>query len=281
MAILPLHQFSLLVGPSGCGKTTLTLQMWKHHEKGKPFPVMLDPSIKRAAIVLADRTSSEAETRSKYLGIDSLEIYGIVDDTNLDLNVIRDPLKLWGHILRTLKTDPQLIIIDPIALFMEGSLIDYKSVAITLIRFNQYAMKYKTTLLGLHHTAKQRADNKYARPQDRVSGSGAFPGYSSTQCIMVEGLESGNEYDELIIIPHMTPRENYTLMRKEDGYFIWVVENAKNKLLQKLASGEKFMRLQDFKNDAAILGMSDTEIKNWLETEPSLSVDCDFVLLNE
>ena len=161
---------------------------------------------------------------------------------------------------------------------MEGSLIDYKSVAITLIRFNRYAAEKSITMMGIHHTAKARTDSGFLRPQDRISGSGAFPGYSSTQCMMIEGLEKDDQkWDDLVIVPHMTPRESYKLVRKLDGYFSLMEEDAK-KEAEQLLTLMKVMRLSDFTQSLVLKGLTDTQIKEWVYSSPHLRIDGEYIL---
>ena len=191
--------------------------------------------------------------------------------------MLKSPVNLWDYCFRQLKSKPNLIIIDPIALFMEGSLIDFKTVALTLMRFNRWAKEHKTTLVALHHTTKQRADNRFLRPQDRVSGSGAFPGYSSTQCMIIEGIEEGVDYDKLIIVPHMTKKEEHRLIRKHDGYFAVLENNAQEQVLQAMEALKGIMPYSDFVRMAAVSGLTDQQISQWLEDDPTLRKDGDYV----
>lgn len=280
MAIMPVNQFSMLAGPSGCGKTTLIMQMWAEHEQGRGGPIKFDKSIKTCGLIIADRTKSEAEERAAKLGIKDMEIYGLVDDHTLEVRTIDDPDELWRKIVSRLDKSHGLLIIDPVGLFMEGSLIDYRSVAKTLIRFNRFASTAKKTMMGIHHTTKSRSDYGFMRPQDRISGSGAFLGYSSTQCMMIEGIEQKEtkDYDTLVIVPHMTPKEEYRLVRRDDGYFSVLEDHAKSAVLKALDSiKEKFMRLIDLKNLAITHGMNDDEFNKWLSTETAFQVDGDYV----
>jgi len=279
MAVIPHAQFSLFAGASGAGKTTLLLQSWLEHELHPGhFPISYDPRIKSAGIIIADRTKSEAEARIATLGIKNLEVYGIVDDHALATDCIRRPDLLTKHVLPKFKEKHDLYFIDPIGLFMEGSLIDYKSVASSLIGLNRIASRLDATLLGVHHTTKPRSDVKFSRPQDRVSGSGAFPGYSSTQIMLIEGLETQATFDSLIIVPHMTPKEEYRLVRREDGYFALLEEQARGLLTTLFESFNKFMKLGEFKSLAAKNGLTDSQINQLLEESKDYKVEDGFVL---
>lgn len=278
MAVMPANQFSILAGASGCGKTTLLLQAWAMHEQKQKFPIQFPPHITHAATIIADRTKTEALHRCAHLNIRNMEVYGLVDDLSIAPSSIHNPSVLWNLVTSKLSSSYQLLFVDPLGLFMEGSLIDYKSVAITLIRFNRYAAEHSVTMMGIHHTAKARTDSGFLRPQDRISGSGAFPGYSSTQCMMIEGLEKDSQqWDDLIIVPHMTPRESYKLVRRLDGYFAIHDQEVKKEGLQ-LLSDLKVMRLDDFKSALALKGLTDPQIKEWVESEPNLRLDGDYII---
>lgn len=281
MAEMPASQFSILAGASGCGKTTLILQAWAEHEK-KPgcFPISFDPSIQTAGIILADRTSAEAAARIKALGIQRMQYVGLVDDRGIGRALIKQPDKLWDHLIKKLDPKHGLVIVDPLGLFMEGSLIDYKSVAASLIQFSRFANDFGVTLMGLHHTTKARTDQGFKRPQDRISGSGAFPGYSSTQCMMIEGLEDKEPYDTLVIVPHMTPKEEYKLVRKLDGYFTVVEQMVKDSMSDFFSVlKEPVMKIPDFTNLAAQIGMTDEQIKDWIENDPRLHVEGGYIIM--
>lgn len=279
MAIMPLNQFSILAGPSGCGKTTLLMQAWALHEKGlRAFPILFDEAIVSCGMILADRTKAEAEERAKYLKIERMEIYGLTNDHSLSTKAMRNPENLWKQVMERFKHQHKLMFIDPIGLFMEGSLIDYKSVAASLIRFNRHADLTSTTMVGVHHTTKSRSDWTFKRPQDRISGSGAFPGYSSTQCMMIESLELDKPYDKLVIVPHMTPKEDYCLVRMADGYFTVIEDDAKTKALDILNSlTDRFMKLVEFKQTAIKHGLSETEVDEWIDREPNLKVSGEYI----
>lgn len=276
--MIPEHQFSMFAGASGCGKTTFLLQAWLEHERGKEWPVMFPQDCKSCGFIIADRTKGEAETRAEFLGIKNIEFYGLVDDLSLNLSLFKDPIKLWETCFSRFQKHHGLVIVDPIGLFMQGNLNEFRSVAMSGASFARYAKQVGSTIIGVHHTTKARSDTGFLRPQDRVSGSGAFAGYSSTQCMMIEGLEGGEDYDTLVIVPHMTPKEEYRLVRRQDGYFSLYEKSAKNTVEEALRASS-MMKLQAFSNLCHTYGMTDSEVEEWLFSK-ELDIKGEFVRLS-
>lgn len=266
MTYLPERQLSILTGASGAGKTTLITQALRALERGEDFPIMFPPTVKTVGMIIADRTVEETQTRFKHLGITTCSLYGLADDHTLPLSMLDNPAKLFGEVVsRCGKHDAYIL--DPMMLFMEGSAIDYRTVARSLIRMARYVIQNNLTLLCTHHTTKSRSDFSFMRPQDRISGSAAFQGYSGTQLVLIEGKEQGLDYDKLIIVPHLSPPEEYRLCRGEDGYFITQQSQAKNliNVLLKMFSG-LYMKKEDFKSQAALLGLANDEVEDLIDS---------------
>jgi len=281
MPIVPPEQFYVLAGASGAGKTMLLLEAWKEHEEGRhKFPICFDPAIKSAGIIVADRTAEETMGRCKDLNIKHLEVYGIVDDLTLNTELIRtNKTVLWNTVISRLRSDPPLIFIDPMGLFMKGKLIDYNNVAATLIEFNRYAKQNHKTILGVHHTTKARKETGFLRVQDRASGSGAISGFSSTQYVLVQGLEADEAYDTLSIIHHTSKQQTIKLGRREDGYFDVLGQYAKEKIMEIFSSlNPKVMKLEDVKLLAMKYGMEPLETQQWLYSHPNFNIQGVYVL---
>jgi RecA-family ATPase len=265
MAILPMKQFSILAGASGAGKTTLLLQAWLAHESGEDFPIQFDKAITSVGIIITDRTKGEVEDRIRTLGIKHAEVYGLADDPTLPLSLLDRTDQLFSEAFKRFEHKHRLYFIDPIMLFMEGSSIDYKQVARSLIRFNRFVVQHDICMVGTHHATKARSDFRFHRPQDRISGSAAFQGYSGTQMVLIEGLEDNNDYDQLVLVPHTSPKEEFRLVRREDGYFS-VQQQAGVKALANIFT-QAFIKLSEFKSKAALAGVTDNEITRILEEE--------------
>jgi RecA-family ATPase len=255
--ILPPKQVSILAGASGSGKTTLILQALLAHERGDKFPIQFPKDVKSFGVVIADRTKDEAQVHVNKLGLTCAEVYGIADDASLPTSLVHKSETLLSEVIKRFKHSHQVIILDPIMLFMEGSSIDYKQVAASLIRLSRYCIHQNLAILATHHAAKSRSDFTFMRPQDRISGSAAFQGFSGTQMVLIEGLEGGSDFDRFIAIPHLTPKEEYKLTRGKDGYF--VIQRSPYDLLHEFLKSCHLIKEKDFFNQAAIAGLDAEE----------------------
>lgn len=218
---IPRRQISILAGASGAGKTTFIMQALAHWSRGEIFDAGFTFDATRIAYLVADRTCSEVRERAARLGIgdDKLEIYGIQDDLEFNLDLLKQPHKALDVALAKFTKPFDLLVIDPIALFVEGNFIDFHQVALSLMRLGRVAIKRDCTILATHHTTKMHSDWGFKRPQDRISGSGAFQGFSGTQMVLIQGLEDEKLYDTLWVIPHMGGRHEINIVRDETGEF--------------------------------------------------------------
>jgi hypothetical protein len=260
--MLPKKQISILAGASGSGKTTLTVQAIQACQKGQPFP--LEFQGKRFAYLVADRTKDEVDSRVQKLGVET-ELYGIADDENFNEQLlINDPFGAFRKAILHFKKPYDVLIIDPIGIFMEGNAIDYKQTAVSLIRFNRFAAEKNITVMACHHASKKRTDFTFSRPQDRILGSAAFQGYSGTQMILIQGTEDGEDYDTFVQVPHMTPATTTFFKRREDGYFN-IFDPSLPPLLRDFKSGTVF-DTQTILHTAENIGVARRTAFNMLDT---------------
>lgn len=218
---IPRQQISILAGASGAGKTTLlmhAISCWAHRGQ---FTSALTWDATRIAYLVADRNSSEVRARAAALGIedDKMEIYGIQDDLTFNLSVLRTPHIALEQCIAKFKQPFDMLIIDPIVLFIDGNTNDIRSVAMSLMRIGRIAVARNITILAVHHAKKMTADQPFLRPQDRINGSGAFQGFSGTQMVLIQGSETGKFYDTFIAIPHTSPMIEVALIRDARGGF--------------------------------------------------------------
>lgn len=225
--ILPQRQLHILAGASGAGKTTLLLQALQAWDKGQPFPLSF--TAHRVGYIVADRTKEETEDKASQLHLsDRVEFYGLVDDEKFSLALLQNPVYTLNHVVGQLSKPFDLLVLDPIMIFMEGSTNQYHQVAKSLLYISRMAKKRGVTVLATHHATKPRSDFHFLRPQDRILGSAAFQGYSGTQMVLIEGSEDNMSVDSLHLIPHAGPPEEYNFVRGQGGWFEQVLTEEQN-----------------------------------------------------
>lgn len=223
-SLTPVHELSLLAGASGAGKSTLLLQAVRCIQRGEPFfGLPTNPDL-RIGYIAADRRWSSYEQTATRIGVDpdKLTVISIVDDPSINLSALNDqPMRVLSAVLERLKPDAEFIIVDPLILFLGCDVRSYNQVAVRLIQINRWAASNRRTLLGTHHAAKARSDYSYKRPQDRISGSAALLGYSSTQVFLEMPEESDLDYFRLTIVSHTDPAVSLQLVRDDtSGGFV-------------------------------------------------------------
>ena len=215
--MIPRRQISILAGASGSGKTTLLLQAIQAWQRDQPFPIRFNA--KNCAYLVADRTGTEVRDRAEALGVD-IELYGLVDDRKFKKELLNDPDRALDVALQQFKKPYDLLILDPIMLFIKGNALDYRAVAVALVGLNRLAVDKNMTIIATHHASKARSDFSFMRPQDRILGSAAFQGFSGTQMILVEPEEGKTDVHVFVSVSHTAAKEVTYLERNSDGWFI-------------------------------------------------------------
>ena len=215
--MLPRKQISILAGASGAGKTTLVLQAIQHWQREQPFPIQFNAT--NCAYIVADRTKDEVDQRAEALGLD-IEIYGIVDDRKFRRELLNEPEQALTEALSRFKRPYDLLIIDPLMLFIKGNALDYRAVAIALIGLNRLAVDKNITICATHHASKARSDFSFLRPQDRILGSAAFQGFSGTQMVLIEPEEGTTDVHTFVAVSHTAPKIVTFFERTSDGWFV-------------------------------------------------------------
>ena len=214
--MIPRKQISILAGASGSGKSTFTLQAIRAHLNEDAFPLRFQG--KTFAYVVGDRTVGELKGRAEEIGV-KIPMVGIVDDHSIPPSLLKDPRQLLSIIIRDrLKEVPDVLILDPLALFLGGSVVDYLSTAQGMIYLNRFAIQHNITLLALHHASKQRTDWSYKRPQDMILGSAALQGFSGDQMVIVEPEEKGKNH-RFYSQSHTSPPIDVELEQGSGGWF--------------------------------------------------------------
>jgi len=253
--ILPGREVHILSGSSGAGKTSLVgwlvarllsdQSLFGHPCSELPF----------IAYLSGDRVLDDALEKFDAAGWKDAACYGLINDHGSDVDAAIDHLTdrrrgknaapgpdrfslLW-RALESLRAryyptanrlpEDSLLIVDGMSMFtgIEPAGSYLKQVAAPLTLLSRWAWANKFTLLLIHHSGKQVGDAKarYVRPQDRILGSMALQGFTSTQMFLTEPeLTECPERGlyELTIRSHRAPVETRNLCRDgKTGVFRW------------------------------------------------------------
>lgn len=182
-------------------------------------PVLSQPG--QLGYICADRTSEDLLETARSVGVDTkiLKLRSLVDDASIDIGKFETaPTQVLFDLLASLE-GCALIVVDPLIVFTGVDTNKYHLNAAKLIRINRFCMDHKITVLGTHHATKARTDYGFKRAQDRISGSSALLGYTSTQLFLAapEETEGGQYYEWTIVSHHAAPRTLY-LTRHAHGF---------------------------------------------------------------
>lgn len=188
--ILPFETVNLFSGPSGVGKTVIKAQWAAAFLRGDP--ILGIPTNRPTALyyLAADRPwhpTYAATFAAAGLTAADLTVYCLMDpDSGYDPRTLRagnfSAFDFFDQCLDKLAPLPGgLVFVDPLApLFIAGNQNIAKDVAIALQWIRRCAQRRGITLVCDANVAKLKADEDFQRPQDRISGSGAFLAYSDT-----------------------------------------------------------------------------------------------------
>ncbi|TFH63976.1 MAG: AAA family ATPase [Gemmatimonadales bacterium] len=233
--ILPRDEVSILAGASGAGKTTLIMQILRSLTRNEP--VFGRPTLRdiRLGYIAADRTWRSYQKTAAHVGLDlsSIGVRALVDDPAIDLKLFEaSPIEELERLIGLL-LPCDLIVVDPLVVFLGVDTNKYHLNAARLIRLNKLCRTNHVTLLGTHHATKARSDYSFKRAQDRISGTSALLGFTSTQLFLAAPEETEREDGcaEWHIISHHAAPTTILLNRGEGGTFEWAGEESLNQAL--------------------------------------------------
>ncbi len=219
--VLPACQVSILAGASGAGKTTLVMQILKALQENQDVFGFAAQKNLNIAYLASDRSWDAYQTLAERVQVDTnkMQIITVVDDLSIDLELFEKNSRrlLYNLLDRFVKQGAELIVIDPLMALMGGDPNRYNSVAPRLTELNRYCSKNKVTVLGIHHAGKARTDFGFKRAQDRISGSSALLGFTSTQLFLAAAEEIQQEYCEWHIVPH-TDKPSVLKLKRTDPF---------------------------------------------------------------
>jgi hypothetical protein len=190
-ALYPAYEVHLIGGPSGSGKTRYGLQLivdqimqgqkvfgWDSH----PVPW---------CYISADRSYASICDTCRDLGYDpaTLPILPIrdleTDATNYSIPwVIQQVKKFYPG--------SQLLVIESIGTFIPaGKINDYQVVSKFFRDLGRRCRREKITIIGIHHTSKEKADTAFSNDREKLLGSAAFSGFTET-ITMIAPAEPSN-----------------------------------------------------------------------------------------
>lgn len=221
--ILPATEVSILAGASGAGKTTVLMGVLKQLQDNLPvFGHAITPDLKLGYIA-ADRTWDAYDRLAQKVGVDlsKMKVRALIDDENIDTHRLEtNPSSILYTLLGEMAhAKVNLVVVDPLAVLLGCDLNTYHVVAARLIRLNRFCKLNNLTVLGTHHATKARSDYSFKRPQDRISGSSALLGFTSTQLFLSSPEESGGEYTDWHIVSHHAKAMIIHLRRNSLGLF--------------------------------------------------------------
>lgn len=194
--IIPFRTLTIFAGAPAVGKTTMLVEWIQRWLAGRTICGHPTNPPQHFYYVCADR-GLQPDKFYAMLGDefrDRCTFYSVVSrDSTLDADAFHNQnhgKDLIKHVFATLNPQPgSHLIIDPLApLFITGSQNNTRNVAASLIGLSRYIEDFQINLTGTWHFAKQKTDkaDRYMRPQDRISGSGAVSGFSDTQIYLVD-----------------------------------------------------------------------------------------------
>lgn len=158
------------------------------------------------------------------MGYPDIPHYTLAEDDQQqpqDWDLRKAPFDLLESSLTKLNPCPgSLVFLDPVApLYIKGDQNSAKDVAVSLHWFRRCMRKWQCTFLCSANQAKPKQEAEYARPQDRISGSGAFVAYSDTTFYIEEPREDG-EPTTFGWKPRGAPAGQYLFERNDVGLFV-------------------------------------------------------------
>ncbi len=170
------------------------------------------------------------------VGFPDMPHYALADDPTFPLSTLGNEKQAF-HSLNLVLDRVELapgtfVLLDAVSpLFVAGDPNRARNVAIAVHYYRRVCRQRQITLLATVHHAKQLNDDskQYKRLIDRMSGSGAFAGYSDCQLSMV-----GPTTDEPAHLfewnpPHAAP-EQFRLQRQDNGLFQYIPEKFTDEL---------------------------------------------------
>lgn len=239
--IIPFGTVTIFAGAPGVGKTAMLadwIVRWRDGRRIWGHPT--NPPT-QFCYLAADRQWTSHQQWFNRAGYPDISRYSVADDPHFNLAELLKPYNALDLFRRSLDKanngQPPIpgahVFVDPVSpVFIAGSPNNSRDVARTLLGMSRECQSRQITLTCAAHFSKQPTDKnaRYARPQDRISGSGAFSGFSDTQIYLIDPEPPDHPFHVLGWNPRLAQPEEFTCTRDPlTGLFVpydWIKDDA-------------------------------------------------------
>jgi archaellum biogenesis ATPase FlaH len=182
-----------MAGASGSGKTIMMAEWFGRWREARTICGHSTNMPTELCYLAADRDWSTYARVFAHVGFSEVKRYVLAEDPDFDPKAWKrtEAFKFLDRCITKLNPKPgALVVIDPVApLFVQGKTNDNWDVAVSSHYFRVIARRLNITIICMANVSKQRTEDTYVRPQDRIAGSGAFVAYSDTQIYLERDKE--------------------------------------------------------------------------------------------
>lgn len=222
--VIDFRTVNILAGAPGVGKTTMFAEWCARWRDGRTICGLPTHAPTGLFYLSSDRGGhSTNKLLNHHQLLDNYTVYyNPLDDPSFDrrllgnANVSLETLRWCLKQFATPIIPGSHLAIDPAApFFVPGSQNEPRAVGRLLWELHIIARELQCTIFILAHFSKQLADasQRYTRPQDRISGSGAWSGFSDTQIYMVDPEPPAQPYHLLGWNPRHAPPAQFKFVR--------------------------------------------------------------------
>ena len=226
--IIPFGTLTLFAGAPGVGKTAMLAEWCARWRDGRT--ICGKPTNPPTAFyyLAADRQWESHAQWFRAVAFPDIPYYALANDPHLNFaNLAESKLAYKAFTVAVDRLDPipgSHLFVDPVSpLFISGDPNRARDVAVSLLRISRVVQERQINISCTAHFGKQKTDpnDQYARPQDRIAGSGAFLGFSDTQIYLIDPQPPKQPYHVLGWTPRHAPAEEFQFTRDTaNGLFV-------------------------------------------------------------